>query len=172
MEITQKSIERFNAKYNKSEGCWNWKACCNNKGYGLFAVRSPKKMNFVASRFQWILTFGPIPAGAFVCHRCDNPLCVRPDHLFLGTQLDNMRDAAKKNRCALGERNGMAKITEDIVREIREYAQFHPRTITHLGRWGHGRIVPNSHADIAQRFGVSRAQVQRILANQRWGHVK
>lgn len=88
--------ERFWAKVEKGPDCWEWKAF-RNKGYGKFTYNGRM---YLAHRLSWILTNGPIPDGLGVLHSCDNPPCVNPDHLFLGTQLDNMRDASNKGRCA------------------------------------------------------------------------
>lgn len=87
---------RFWSKVNISTSCWNWIGCLNNKGYGEFRVW--KTWSEYAHRFSWALHFGPIPNGLKVLHRCDNPRCVRPDHLFLGTQADNVADMLAKGR--------------------------------------------------------------------------
>lgn len=88
---------RFWSKVEKAEGCWPWKASIfKQTGYGQFALESKRPIN--AHRMAWILTHGEIPDGMVVCHHCDNPLCVNPDHLFLGQQQDNMIDMATKGR--------------------------------------------------------------------------
>jgi hypothetical protein len=88
-------VERFWSKVVKSDGCWEWTACTNT-GYGIFALRRNGKRQILAHRFSYELANGPISDGLYICHRCDNPLCIRPDHLFAGTQADNMRDQSEK----------------------------------------------------------------------------
>src|ERR1019366_3384667 len=113
--------DRFWLNVAKSkDGCWLWTASVDSGGYGVFDTGRR------SHRYSWELHHGPIPPSdglivTCVCHHCDNPRCVRPDHLFLGTQGDNMRDMAEKGRGArhAGESNPRAKLTAAIVRSIR-----------------------------------------------------
>jgi hypothetical protein len=114
--------ERFWEKVDRKgpNECWLWTAGALSAGYGSFHYNG----TFIgAHRFAWIVTNGPIPEGLFVCHRCDNPPCVNPAHLFIGSAADNIGDKVKKGRQSharvLGERHGMAKLTESDVRAIR-----------------------------------------------------
>ena len=88
--------DRFWEKVRKTRGCWYWTASTDPLGYGFFHVSGRKKVR--AHRVAWELTNGPIPQGMLVCHTCDHPSCVRPDHLFLGTNDDNLKDMARKGR--------------------------------------------------------------------------
>lgn len=94
--------DRFWAKVRESDGCWEWTAHRKPNGYGCFGI--DRRTTEYAHRMAYQLSVGPIPAGFEICHHCDNPGCVRPDHLFLGTRTDNMRDAKDKNRLWTGPR--------------------------------------------------------------------
>ena len=85
--------ERFWPRVRKGDGCWEWQGHRSSHGYGKIGCGGK---DIGTHRVAWELAHGPIPAGMHVCHRCDNPPCVRPDHLFLGTHSDNMRDLAEK----------------------------------------------------------------------------
>ena len=96
--IRQPAENRFWVKVDKrsDDECWEWIGCRSNKGYGWIVDDDSQQM--VASRFSWRLHNGPIPDGMLICHTCDNPPCVNPQHLFLGTKTDNMRDMVAKGR--------------------------------------------------------------------------
>lgn len=91
----ERSVARFNAHIDKTGDCWVWNGAINPNGYGAATVGKAKGF---AHRVQWMLTHGPIPKKQCVCHRCDNPRCVNPDHLFLGTYRDNIHDSMQKGR--------------------------------------------------------------------------
>lgn len=92
---------RFWAKVKKTDECWNWLGARTKTGYGRFAVRTLSGVkSFRAHRYAWEITNGPIPEDKELCHRCDNRLCVRPQHIFLGTHQENMADASAKGRLA------------------------------------------------------------------------
>lgn len=98
-------IERVLSRTEFTDGCWNWTGYKCERGYGILGVdRTPTKTH----RISYEAHVGPIPAGMYVLHRCDNRLCLNPAHLFLGTHKDNMRDMVQKRRSASGERNGNA----------------------------------------------------------------
>lgn len=148
---------RFEKHYDKTkDGCWNWTSATRT-GYGYFGVRGRMRM---AHRVSYQLYVGTIPFGMFVCHHCDNRLCVRPDHLFIGTQKDNIQDMIRKGRQAStdrtrhkGETNGRAKLTEQLVRVIRTKR---------------GRI---SSKTVAAQFNVSPSLVVKIWSRDIWSHV-
>lgn len=95
MQLTQQNLDRFNNKINKTPTCWEWTGAKNNKGYGCLAVN---KQKWLAHRLSYTITKGQIPAGQIICHTCDNPHCVNPQHLFAGTHTDNIKDMLTKNR--------------------------------------------------------------------------
>jgi hypothetical protein len=101
------------------DGCWLWTGKKHQHGYGLLRAGRQNDSYLRAHRVAWEIINGPIPPGLCVLHRCDVPACVRPDHLFLGTQTDNNRDKHAKGRTARGEQAGRAKLTILQVREIR-----------------------------------------------------
>jgi hypothetical protein len=137
--------ERFWRLVTKTETCWLWKRCRVGKGqYGVF--RSHGK-DTKAHRYSYEITFGPIPEGLSVLHRCDNPPCVNPSHLFLGTTLDNMQDCASKGRRPKGEGTWNSKLTEKDVINMR---------ILYKGGWSAKRlatlygVVPSVAGDAAR----------------------
>jgi hypothetical protein len=90
-------VLRFWAKVAKSDGCWEWQAVRSSQGYGAFRP-TPESKQRSAHCYSWELAFGPIPDGLWVLHRCDNRVCVRPEHLFVGSASDNAQDAIAKGR--------------------------------------------------------------------------
>lgn len=161
------ALARFNAKHQPNGDCWQWTDSVNIKGYGRFSYNGKAER---AHRVSWLLHLGAIPAGMLVCHRCDNPGCVNPDHLFLGTPLNNMRDMDRKgrrvnaptrgadhyavqdpHRVVRGERSGAAKLTAQDVLVIRASSE--------------------KQCDLAERFGVTQAAVSSIRCRRTWAHV-
>lgn len=118
-------MKRFWDKVKKTDDCWIWIAA-TRAGYGILKIKG----KLISShRLSWELHFGKIPKGKFVCHHCDNRKCVRPDHLFLGTVKDNVKDAIKKEKMwqikmlpfySLGRINATRKLTQGQAQEIRE----------------------------------------------------
>ncbi len=145
--------ERFWAKVQRGPDCWEWTAHTAGLGYGSMRVwRDGRWAHEYAHRVAWILTHGPIPAGLQVCHHCDNPLCVRPDHLFLGTQRDNMRDKIAKGRHPRGEQSPLAKLTAGSVLRARELV-----------------AAGATRSSIARSLGVSGTTIEDAVKGRTWG---
>lgn len=138
--------------------CWEWQGARTPVGYGR-VNSGGRGQTLVSSRASWELTYGAIPVGMQVCHRCDNPPCVNPAHLFLGTDLDNRRDMMAKgreNRTArvIGVQQSKAKCTDESVVEMR-------------AAWAAGE----SKRSLARRYALSRKTVASILSHHTWKHV-
>lgn len=152
--VNAKQETLFWAKVAKGPDCWEWTGAVTGGGYGKL-TRDGRTV--AAHRTAWELVNGPIPRGegyhgVCVLHRCDNRRCVRPEHLFLGTQLANCRDRDTKGRIndRAGTKNGRARFTEDQVREIRSLR---------------GRITQR---EVAARFGTTAARISEIQRRATW----
>jgi hypothetical protein len=151
--------ERFWKYVWKTDGCWVWTACTSAHGYGQLSLGGRQIRRMVYTHiFSWELHIGAIPKGMQICHRCDNPPCVRPDHLFLGTQAQNMADASAKGRIRLpdlrGAQHPMAKLSAGQVIEIRQL-------------WSTGNWLQR---ELGERFGVSQVTISRLLLQKNWRH--
>ncbi len=143
-------MNRFWDKVEKTDSCWFWTASVDEGGYGLFHLDGKLQK---AHRVSWEMANGAIPGGMQVCHHCDVPGCVRPDHLFVGTQVVNLEDAVAKGRRPhqAGAGNYHATLNSADVEHIRElYAEGITQTA------------------IAADFGVSSAHISNIVNYKRW----
>ena len=149
--------ERFWSKVEKTDNCWEWTSWKDYKGYGKISNGNQQRF---AHHIAWELTHGPIPDGLCVLHHCDNPSCVNPDHLFIGTVADNNADMWKKGRGVLpprskmahpGAKNGAAKLTRQKVLEIRH-------------KYSNGI----TQSELSRQFGVSQKQIGRIVHRENW----
>lgn len=153
--VSGSDMRRFWQYVDKSAECWRWTGATNRK-YGHFSIRHER---IYAHRFVYEVFFGTVPGGLFVCHHCDNPLCVNPSHLFVGSPKDNSRDMASKGRAGLqrhperarGENNGRAKLGNSDIQRIREY-----------------RAGGKTQIQIARLLGVSRSAVSHVLNGHTW----
>ncbi len=143
---------RFWKKVKKTDTCWVWTASKNQDGYGWFKINGKMRR---AHRVSYEMHFGA-PGELCVCHRCDNPGCVNPAHLFLGEHQDNMNDMVVKGRSNTrrGIANTEAKLTESAVKEIRELCNQKVK-----------------QRDIAELYGVSKSLISHIHRREGWSHV-
>ncbi len=137
----------------KSNGCWEWNGYRGPKGHGQFTSYGVSSR--LAHRVAWEFTNGPVPDGLCVLHRCDNPPCCNPDHLFLGTIADNNRDMFEKGRQQRGEGHYFARFTDAQVREIRARRQ----------RTGEGPLP------LAAAYDVPLPTMRDIVYHKTWKHV-
>lgn len=148
-------LARFHAQYEPepNSGCWLWTASIvSGGGYGNFWWKGERR----AHRASWRIHHGEIPDGMSVCHRCDVPSCVNPDHLWLGTNIENIADRHAKGRdpATHGERHGMSILTADEVMRIR------------------ARRAAGARRDVlATDFGVSVATIKKIIGGHTWRHL-
>ncbi len=140
---------RFWRRIRKTDTCWIWTGAVRDTGYGILEWA---KQTVRAHRVAWFFAHGEWPKQQ-VCHRCDNRLCVNPDHLFEGTQADNQADMARKGRSVHGIKHPNVKLSPEDVVEIRRLF---------------GKI---SLPDLSKRFGVSKQQIHRIGRGERWARL-
>lgn len=145
-------IQRFWKRVKKTETCWLWTGAKWERYGKFFAVQNHP---CAAHRFSYEMHFGPIPRGLGVMHSCDVTLCIRPQHLSLGTQLENMLDCKSKGRIASGSRKVISKLSEEIVSEMRQ-----------LYTSGQASVL-----QLANRFGVTRGTAGMAVAGRTWKHV-
>lgn len=134
------------------DACWPYLGYCGSGGYGWIKMNRKLKP---AHRVAWILVNGPVPDDMLVCHRCDNPPCVNPGHLFLGTNNENMADMVGKSRQAHGEGHGRARLSAAQVLSIRA---------RHTDGESLGRL--------AREFGVAVSTIQAVTSGRRWKHLR
>lgn len=172
--------ERFWRYVEKTEGCWLWTGSVDTSGYGQIRDESGRLVR--ATKVSYVLHGGTIPDGQHLCHSCDvlwpdrtYRRCVRPDHLWPGSPRENTRDAIDKGRFPFGgnnpawhaarprgEAHQRAKLTEDIVRQIRR--EYRPA-------YGGPTTQSTSMRGLARKYGISKAVVQQIVAGRTWRHV-
>lgn len=138
----------FLSNIDNSKDCWIWKGVKNKGGYGRIGTKE------LATRRSYKYFIGEIPKGKQVCHTCDNRICVNPNHLFLGSIGDNMRDRTSKGRQAKGSKIGNSILTEDMVYEIRKT-----------------RLEGKSYKELMEKFNLSFYMIRCVCKNRQWNHV-
>jgi hypothetical protein len=146
--------DRFWPRVRKGtpDECWTWVGSTTSAGYGSLGTGGRHGPNVYAHRYSWEAHNGPLPPGVEVCHRCDNPACVNPGHLFLGTHADNMRDAWEKRRLSEGERHVSSKLTQAGVALIRSL-------------YAAGGVTQYT---LAELFRVSRGCIEHVVHRSTW----
>jgi hypothetical protein len=148
MSVLAERLEHYSIPEPNS-GCLLWTAYANPAGYGVVCVPK-KRATMLAHRAAWTVHRGPIPEGLHVCHKCDVPACINPDHLFLGTNDDNVADKVRKNRAnkPVGVRNPRARLSESDVSAIRADMR--------------------THEQIAADYGVARTTIGAVKSGRNW----
>lgn len=150
--------ERFLKRVKKTSSCWLWLGATNGKGYGMISIydeETKQSRGKLAPRVSWKIFKGEIPEGLFVCHSCDNPACVNPDHLFLGDQMANLKDMIAKGRAIKrgmkGEEHPAHILTKEQVKEIRESKE--------------------TGIELAFKYSVSTTTISDIRNRRIWKHL-
>lgn len=146
-------IWKYIDKSNDNQ-CWDWLGCIHNSGYGMFMVNYKP---YLSHRLIYEMTYGNITDNLLVCHKCDNRKCCNPLHLFLGTAHDNTVDMVNKNRCnsPIGQRNGMNKLNNNEIKEIRLL------------------YTSNNYTQkiLSEIYSVSQSNISLIVNSKRWKHI-
>ena len=150
--MLKRGSERWNKFWScvdKGPGCWKWNAAHTSAGYGQIRIEGK---TVYTHRVVWEMGHGSIPNKQYICHTCDTPACVRPSHLFIGTQKDNMQDASRKGRTPRGELCGTSKLTVAEVKQIR--------------------ISTGTVIEVSKQYNINPSTVSKIRLKQRWKHIK
>lgn len=152
--VPQTPREAFDARVVRSPECWQWTGWKNRGGYGCVRLNQFNRKAMLAHRLSWVLHYGEIPPGKHVLHRCDNRECTRPDHLFLGTNVDNIADRVAKGRPGsrawlnAGERHPRARLSDADCAQIRAERKAGARCV-----------------DLAKRYGVTQRHISAVSRN-------
>lgn len=176
-------IERFETKFipEPNSGCWIWIAAADKRGYGRFRIGSltdGSRRTAIATRVAWVIYKGELPQNLDVCHRCDNPPCVNPEHLFLGTCLDNMRDCVSKGRHSYGERHSKIQKSHIIAgpthplfgRPGRKGTDHHAAKLTEADVRAI-RADARLLALVAADYGMCFQSIWNIQQRKTWKHI-
>lgn len=151
--VIAEAKSRLAPKTVKLQSCWVWTGYVNRTGYGTVSFRGRQVL---AHRLSYYAYKGSLPTGAVVRHSCDNPGCIRPAHLHTGSHAENSADMVDRGRQAFGSRNGMSKLTEADVLELKR-------------RYAAGK---GSQSALGAEFGVTQSAVSMIVSGQRWGYLE
>lgn len=154
LTITDKRKERFWSKVNKTPTCWLWTGSTTRDGYGKISLgQCGIKFTYRAHRFAYLITKGE-PGNNLVCHNCDTPLCVNPEHLFLGNNTDNQQDMIKKRRDNRAKGQKLSNLTDEKVLEIRR------------------RVAAGEKQNkICSEYGLTKGGINHIVMRDTWKHI-
>lgn len=184
MQFTERELERFWDKVHKSDGCWNWTASKYPDGYGAINIRRKCRP---AHQISWLIHYGEIPNGCEVCHHCDNPACVRPDHLYAASHSQNVKDMHIKGRGVYtsGDDHWTRKYPERVLRGNLNGAHKHPERMARGEKNGNSKLTEKlvrdmrliyhrgrvSSRSLATRYGLDKSTVLDIVYRRIWKHV-
>lgn len=171
-KLKSKAIRRFfsGIKKNSITGCWEWSRTKNNFGYGMMGVSTDA---ILVHRYSWMHHYGEIPDGLIVCHKCDNPSCANPEHLFLGTHKDNVHDKISKGRDNYRRKTLRAKrvpkVKEPSKARSRSDTKLTPGQVKEIKFLLRGGV---KQAHVAKKFSVSRTTILFIKQGKMWRHIE
>lgn len=169
--FSDKQIDRFWGKVDimGPQECWTWLSSKSGGRYGAFTANN---RHYQSHRVSYSIKNGAIPEGKVICHTCDNPLCVNPEHLFMGTQLDNVTDMMNKNRQRLtfGGEGGRLKQVQNTARGSENHlSKLNEESVLSIRREYVRRVV--THKMLASKYGVTTENIKMILKRKTWKHV-
>lgn len=163
IKFNQGNLKRFWGKVNKSEddgGCWEWIGHKDKGGYGKCNFNDK---GFRAHRASYIIAYGNIPEGKLICHKCDRPSCIRPDHLFLGTNLENIADRNSKGRQSKGEKHAAIMRSRDL-RGDKNPARIHPELMPRGEKSGTAKLTELKVIEIRKRYAAGGTTQKKLGA--------
>lgn len=154
-ELKPSTVKRFLSKIKPNGDCLEWQGYCLKKRWSNYGIITMNRKQYRVHRFSWLISHGHIPKDSCVLHKCDNQRCVNPDHLFLGSLIDNNLDRDKKgrNKIVYGSKNGLSKLDEISVKYIKS------------------QIGIKSFAELGRRFNVKWQTIQTIAKGRTWKSV-